>query len=51
MISGSNDAPYVKREFLDYVIHLVTYLITMDKQKECRKGKITHAVQTRMHLN
>ena len=36
--------------FFDYVIYLVTYLKTTDKQKECRKGKFIHAAHTRMHL-
>ena len=38
------------RNFSDYVIYLVTYLKTTDKQKECRKGKFIHAARTRMHL-
>ena len=36
--------------FFDYVIYLVTYLKTTDKQKECGKGKFIHAAHTRMHL-
>ena len=37
--------------FFDYVIYLVTYLKSTDKQKECRKGKFIHATHTpRMHL-